>query len=54
MPHYTCISCSAGFYSAAGQTTLKEDVCSDCGSLLLPVATASESVPAALAPVAVV
>jgi hypothetical protein len=34
MPRFTCPSCDAGFYSAAGLVGLNDKVCSDCGSLV--------------------
>jgi hypothetical protein len=39
MPRFKCMSCSAGFYSAAGLADLNDQTCSDCGSLLEPADT---------------
>jgi hypothetical protein len=44
MPQFTCTSCNAGFYSAATLADLNNDICAQCGSLL--VTTAAPDTPA--------
>jgi hypothetical protein len=42
MPRFKCISCDAGFYSAACLAQLSDTTCSRCGSLIEPVLDASD------------
>lgn len=34
MPRFKCMSCAAGFHSAAGLADLYDKTCSDCGALV--------------------
>jgi hypothetical protein len=42
MPQFKCITCDAGFYSAAALANLSYKLCPECGSLVEPVDTPSE------------
>ena len=42
MPRFKCISCDAGFYSAASLAHLTDTTCSRCGSLLESALDSSE------------